>query len=193
MAKEGQSVSGDGFSFMKFEEGRFLLALCDGMGVGKNAASHSEKTLALLERLLEAGYNQETALKVTNLAMIATNTDEGFSTIDAALIDTASGKIKFIKAGAPVSFIKYRNRVEMIRGGSLPVGIIDEIAPKVTEKTVRAGDMVIMVTDGVIDAFSEKQNGEDVLKKLLLETKTTTSRYGRKDIEKGKRAKQHQR
>lgn len=173
VAKEGQSVSGDGFSFMKFEEGRFLLALCDGMGVGKNAASHSEKTLALLERLLEAGYNQETALKVTNLAMIATNTDEGFSTIDAALIDTASGKIKFIKAGAPVSFIKYRNRVEMIRGGSLPVGIIDEIAPKVTEKTVRAGDMVIMVTDGVIDAFSEKQNGEDVLKKLLLETKTT--------------------
>ena len=36
---------------MKFEEGSFA-GLCDGMG-GKNAASHSEKTLALLERLLK--------------------------------------------------------------------------------------------------------------------------------------------
>lgn len=173
VAKEGQKISGDGFSFMKFKEERFLLALCDGMGVGKSAASHSEKTLTLLERLLEAGYSQETALKVTNSAMIAANVDEGFSTIDVALIDMASGKIKFIKAGAPVSFIKRRNRIEIIKGGSLPVGIMDEIVPKLTERTVRTGDMVIMVTDGVIDAFSETQNGEEILKKFILETKTT--------------------
>jgi len=173
VAKEGQNVSGDGFSFMEFKGSRYMLALCDGMGVGKNAASHSEKTLTLLERLLEAGYSQETALKVTNSAMIVANADEGFSTIDVALIDMDSGKIKFIKAGAPVSFIKRRNRIEIIKGGSLPVGIMDEIVPKVTEKTVRAGDMVIMVTDGVIDAFSDKQNGEEILKRFLLETKTT--------------------
>ncbi|NLZ54063.1 MAG: SpoIIE family protein phosphatase, partial [Thermoanaerobacteraceae bacterium] len=173
VAKEGQNVSGDGFSFMEFKGSRYMLALCDGMGVGKNAASHSEKTLTLLERLLEAGYSQETALKVTNSAMIAANADEGFSTIDVALIDMDSGKIKFIKAGAPVSFIKHRNRIEVIRGGSLPVGIMDEIVPKLTERTVRTGDMVIMVTDGVIDAFSETQNGEEILKKFILETKTT--------------------
>ena len=104
--------------------------------------------------------------------MIATNTDESFSTLDAALLDKTSGKIKFIKAGAPASFIKHRNRVEIIRGGSLPVGIIDEIAPKVTEKTLRPGDIVIMVTDGVIDAFSDEKNGEEALKKVLLEIKT---------------------
>lgn len=173
VAKEGQTVSGDGFTFMELENGRFLLALCDGMGVGKAAAKHSEKTLAILERLLEAGFSQETAVKVTNAAMIATNPDESFSTIDAALIDTAAGKIRFIKAGAPTSFIKHRSKIEIIRGGSLPVGIMDEVVPKVTEKTIGPGDMVIMVTDGVVDAFSDKQNGEEVIRKILSEMKTT--------------------
>ncbi len=172
VTKEGQNVSGDSFSFMEFKEGRYMLALCDGMGVGKNAARHSEKTLTMLERMLEAGYNQEMALKVTNSAMNATNSDEGFSTIDVALIDTASGKIRFIKAGAPVGFIKRSKRIEIIEGGSLPGGIIDEISPKITEKTVRSGDMVIMVTDGVIDAFSKGENGEEMLRRFLLETKT---------------------
>lgn len=173
VAKEGQRVSGDGFSFMEFKGNRYMLALCDGMGVGKKAAQHSEKTLALLERLLEAGYNQETALKVTNSAMMAINTEEGFSTIDVALIDTVSGKIKFIKAGAPASFIKRGKNVDIVQGGSLPVGIMDDILPKAAEKTVRAGDMVIMVTDGVIDAFSDKENGEEMLNRFLLDTKTT--------------------
>lgn len=172
VAKEGQNVSGDGFSFMEFKEGRFLLALCDGMGVGKNAAEHSEKTLALLERLLEAGYNQDTALKVANSAMIATNADEGFSTMDITLIDTANGKVKFIKAGAPVGFLKRGMKIEVIKGGSLPVGIMDNILPKITEKTVRCGDMVIMVTDGIIDAFSKGQNGEEMLRRFLIQTKT---------------------
>jgi stage II sporulation protein E len=122
---------------------------------------------------LEAGFSQETVVKVTNAAMIATNADESFSTIDAALIDTAAGKIRFIKAGAPTSFIKHRSKIEIIRGGSLPVGIMDEVVPKVTEKTIGPGDMVIMVTDGVIDALSDKQNGEEELRKMLLEIKTT--------------------
>jgi len=173
VAREGQNVSGDGFTFLEFADGRFLLALCDGMGVGKDAARHSEKTLDLLERLLEAGYSQETAIKVTNSAMIALNNDEAFSTIDAAIIDTANGKIRFIKAGAPPSFIKHRMKIDIIQGGSLPVGIMDEVVPKITEKSVDPGDMIIMVTDGVLDAFSEKQNGEKILKRIIHETKTT--------------------
>ncbi|WP_213974400.1 stage II sporulation protein E [Tepidanaerobacter acetatoxydans] len=172
VAKEGQNVSGDGFSYLELKEGRYMLALCDGMGVGENAARLSEKTLTLLERLSEAGCAQETVLKVTNSAMIAVNRDESFSTIDMALIDTAGGIAKFIKAGAPAGFIKRGTKIEMIKGGSLPLGIIDEISPKITEKTVRPGDMIVMVTDGVIDAFSNGENGEEMLSRFLLKTKT---------------------
>ena len=117
--------------------------------------------------------------------MIATNLDEGFSTIDTALIDTTSGKVKFIKAGAPAGFIKRGSKIEMIKGGSLPVGIIDEISPKVTEKTV-VGDMVIMVTDGVMDAFQKAKTVKKCSVDFYLKQEQPITRNGEKNLKKAK-------
>ena len=126
-----------------------------------------------MERLLEAGYDHEAALEIVNSAMIATSTGEGFCTMDLAIIDTFSGKTKFLKSGAPTSFVKRGSKVEMIAGESLPIGIIDEISPKITEKKLKPGDIIVMVTDGVVDACSEGKNGEEILQKFLARTKTS--------------------
>ncbi|HHX22966.1 MAG: stage II sporulation protein E [Tepidanaerobacteraceae bacterium] len=173
VAKQGQNISGDAFSFMQLKGGKYMLALCDGMGVGSEAAKHSEKTLTLLERLLEAGYDPKTALTVANSALIATGEEEGFSTIDLVLIDTNSGMAKFLKSGAPACFIKRGKRIIVINGGNLPIGIMDEVPCNIIEKSLRPGDMLVMVTDGVIDAFSEGQNGEELLRKIIMECKTS--------------------
>jgi len=173
VAKEGQNVSGDGFSFMELKDGKYLLALCDGMGVGKKASWHSEKTLALIERLLETGFDKETSLKIVNSAMMAFDGEEGFSTADLVIIDTHSGKTEFIKAGAPVGYVKRGSRVELIKGGSFPIGIMDVFSPKLVEKHLKPQDMVILATDGIIDALSEKENGENVLRRFLVNIKTS--------------------
>lgn len=173
VAKEENNVSGDGFSFMELRDGKYLLALCDGMGVGKKASLYSEKTLGLIERLLETGFDKETSLKIVNSAMMAFDGDEGFSTADLAVIDTHSGKTEFIKAGAPVGYIKRGSRVDVIKGGSFPIGIMDVFSPKLMEKHLKPQDMVVMVTDGIIDALSFEENGEDVLKRFLSNLKTT--------------------
>ena len=39
VAKQGQNISGDGFSFMELKDGEYMLALCDGMGVGKGSST----------------------------------------------------------------------------------------------------------------------------------------------------------
>ena len=44
VAKQGQNISGDAFSFMQLRGGKYMLALCDGME-WVEAAKHSEKTL----------------------------------------------------------------------------------------------------------------------------------------------------
>ena len=61
----------------------------------------------------------------------------------------------------------------MINGGNLPIGIMDEVPCNIIEKSLRPGDMLVMVTDGVIDAFSEGQNGEELLRKIIMECKTS--------------------
>ena len=166
-AKEGFEVSGDDFCFSELSDGRYLLALSDGMGVGDKAAKHSERTLTLLERLMEAGFDYDAALKITNSAMAASYGDESFSTVDMAVIDTYTGMTDFIKAGSAAGFVKRGFRVETIKGGSLPVGIMDEVCPRVIHRDLKSGDIVVMVTDGVIDALSGHQDGEEQLKKLL--------------------------
>ena len=173
VSKKGFDVSGDGFSFMKLKTGKFLLALSDGMGVGKSAARQSERTLALLERLMECGFSWATTLKIVNSVMLATGIKESFSTLDIALIDTCDGSVEFIKAGAASGFIKHGNKTTVIKGQSLPVGIMDTINPSVIHKKVRSKDIIVMVTDGVIDALSSQKSGEDVLRAILSEIKTS--------------------
>ncbi|WP_422447748.1 stage II sporulation protein E [Thermoanaerobacterium sp. DL9XJH110] len=172
-AREGMGVSGDGFSFLELKNGKFLLALSDGMGVGEMAARHSGKTLAFLERLLEAGFDGSSALKITNSAVGLCACEESFSTADLALIDTHTGKAEFIKAGSAAGFVKRGSRVEVIKGGSFPVGIMDDISPVVSERHLRPGDMVVMVTDGVLDSFSMRENGDEALRRLLAQARTS--------------------
>lgn len=172
VAKEGNDISGDGFSFSELRDGKYLLALCDGMGVGQRAFQHSEKTITLIERLLETGFNREASIKIVNSAMLAFNNDEGFSTADLVLIDTHSGKSEFIKAGAPEAYIKRGSKVEVIKGGSFPIGIMDVFSPKFTERYLKPQDMIILVTDGIVDAFSSLGNGEESLKKFISNIKT---------------------
>ena len=44
--------------------------------------------------------------------------------------------------------------VRTIRGGALPVGVLDEITPVYEKLPLKDGDMLVMVSDGVLDALT---------------------------------------
>lgn len=167
VAKTGCDVSGDRFSFMELKNGKYLLGLSDGMGVGRKAADHSEKTLSLLERLLENGFEPRISLDIVNSAMkLMYLNQEGFSTLDLTIIDMYNGKTEFIKSGSPATFIKRGSHVFKINSSSLPVGIVDDIRPLKIEKNLRIGDIIVMMTDGILEAFSDYTTFTKYLKKL---------------------------
>lgn len=188
IAKEGGAPSGDSFSFMEIGSGQYLLALSDGMGVGERAANHSEKTLSIVEKLFETGFESDAAIKIVNSTMMAAAQEEGFSTLDLAVIDTYSGHTRFIKSGAPPSFIRRGSKILRVKGGSLPVGILDGVYPKITELRLTAGDTVIMVTDGVIDGLATSElGGEEALHKLVGALGGKTPREAAEEILKASR------
>ncbi|TYP58732.1 stage II sporulation protein E [Thermosediminibacter litoriperuensis] len=171
--KEGAEVSGDCFSFMELENGKFMLAISDGMGVGEKARQESERTLSILEELLEAGYDHKTALDILNSAMQVARNDDSFSTLDLALIDTYSGQVEFIKAGAVTGFIKRGKLVDTVKGGSLPVGIVDSITASSVKKRLKPGDMIVLLSDGALDSFSDGEDKEAEMIEFLAATNTT--------------------
>ncbi len=72
-----------------------------------------------------------------------------------------------IKSGAPATFIKKRDRVEIINSRTLPVGILKEIDFNLYEEYIEDGDIIIMVSDGVLDANRYIDNSEAWLKDII--------------------------
>ncbi|MBQ8857237.1 MAG: SpoIIE family protein phosphatase [Lachnospiraceae bacterium] len=166
-----QQISGDSFSFLHKEEGQFLASLSDGMGTGLNAYQESEKVIDLLEQFLEAGFSKETAVKMINSALVLRDQGKTFSTIDISSIDLYSGVCEFLKIGAATSFIRRGNWVETITSTSLPAGIFQQTDYEKTCRKLYDGDMVIMVTDGVLDVLPTEHQ-ESLMKDIILEHQT---------------------
>ncbi len=166
-----QQISGDSFSFLQREEGQFLASLSDGMGTGLNAYQESEKVVDLLEQFLEAGFTKETAVKMINSALVLRSDGKTFSTIDISSIDLYSGVCEFLKIGAATSFIRRGNWVETITSTSLPAGIFQQTDLEKTCRKLYDGDMVIMMTDGVLDVLPVEHQ-EKLMKDIILEHQT---------------------
>lgn len=166
-----QQISGDSFSFLHQEEGVFLASLSDGMGTGLNAYQESEKVVDLLEQFLEAGFSKEAAVKMINSALVLRSDGKTFSTIDIASVDLYSGVCEFLKIGAAASFIKRGNWVESITSTSLPAGIFQQTDCEKTSRKLYDGDMIVMVTDGVLDVLPVEHQ-EKMMKDIILEHET---------------------
>ena len=53
-------MSGDGILSIRLKDGKYLLALSDGMGSGEEAKQSSNKALKMLENLLLSGFDKNT-------------------------------------------------------------------------------------------------------------------------------------
>jgi stage II sporulation protein E len=166
--KDNERVSGDNFSFMDNKEGKNLICLADGMGSGLVACSESEKVIELIEELTEAGFAKEAAIKMINSLLVVKADEPLFTTVDMCEVDLYNGLCEFVKVGASLSFIKRKNWVEVIESTTLPVGVVYDIETTGVSKKLYDGDFIIMVTDGVVDAFAPA-SGEDMMKDIIEE------------------------
>ncbi len=163
--KEGSLTSGDTHSLTKIDEGKFLIALSDGMGSGKRAENTSSTAISLIESFYKAGLDSNLILSMVN-KVLALNTDDNFSAMDILTVNLFDLSADFIKIGAPYSFILSDDSIKIIEGSSLPLGILDDLTPTGCSCKLMEGSTVIMVTDGVSDAFGSSTDLIDFLRTL---------------------------
>ena len=164
--KDGAYISGDNFSFLHLENGTFMLGLSDGMGSGSTACKESELVLDLVERFLEAGFSMETAIRMMNSAMVLKGEEDLYSTVDLCSINLYTGKACFYKIGAAASFIKSGGEVSLFASHSLPVGVGSNPEVDRQEVSLKNGDFVVMVTDGVLEYLHVKKPEETMIEIL---------------------------
>ena len=175
MATKSQSeVSGDSILNIRLKDGKYLVALSDGMGTGTNARKSSTQSLKLLENLLLSGFDKKTSLELINSSLINQN-EEMFATLDIAIVDLYKGNIEFIKSAACPSYIKNNKKVQTIKANSLPTGIVEKGNIQTFDYDINSGDILLMCTDGILDANIEYKNKELWLKYLLEDIETNNT------------------
>ncbi len=170
--KTSSETTGDAHSESLLYKNRFTFALSDGMGSGKRAETISSITLSLIESLYKAGLSSETVLPLVN-KILSINTDDSFSALDICSVDLNTLTADFIKFGAPRGFILSENDIKIVEGSSLPIGIISEVEPLTVTASLLPNDILVLMTDGVADAYGSTTEIIDKLK--ILPAKNPTS------------------
>lgn len=170
--KKDNSVSGDSILQIKLNDGKYLLALSDGMGSGPEARKSSQIAIKMLERLLTSGFDKTTSIDLINTTIMNTN-EEIFATLDIAIVDLYNGKIEFIKNGACPTYIKNRKKVQIVKSLTLPAGILNEINLTTYDRDIESQDIFVMCSDGIMDSNIEYKNKELWIKYMLEDIDTS--------------------
>jgi len=146
-------VSGDTALATGLPDGRYIIALSDGMGTGKKAARESGDAVALLEKLLRAGVDLLSTLSAVNRLLALRSEGDMFTTLDCCLVDLVSGRCECAKQSAAPTVWISASGVTLLSGDSLPLGILEEAPPERQSFTLKEGDWLIFVSDGIYDAL----------------------------------------
>ena len=151
----GGAFCGDSTNVFYDGCGRLIAVLSDGMGTGGRAAVDGAMTSAMAESLLKAGVGFDSMLETVNSALIAKSGDESLATMDLVCVDLFTGKTEFRKAGAACTILRRGRRTEVIEASSVPVGIMPGVEFAASQRELSPGDLLVMVSDGVVAAGSE--------------------------------------
>lgn len=162
--------NGDAVLVEPLSGGRVLLALSDGMGHGAGAQHESRKTLELLSLCMEAGYTRAQAMTAVNGSMLSATGGEKFATVDLCLVDLWSGEAAMNKLGACASLLAQGQKIQWIEGEALPLGIIEHVVPMEHRFSLGEGDLLLLMSDGVMDAFADDEDVAAVLRQYRGDT-----------------------
>ena len=139
---------------------RHYLLLCDGMGTGLGAAQEGQTAMELLRQMLCAGFPAEHALRSVNSLLVLRGRAAAV-TMDLAEIRLDSGRATVYKWGAAPSWLLHSGSAEKIGTTTPPPGLsIAEGRETVERLSLRRGEMLIMVSDGVEVESSARRIGE---------------------------------
>ena len=169
--KEDEKENGDDIALFRSTGDYFYTVLCDGMGSGKEAHLTAGLACRFLEKMLSGGGSKEIAVEMLN-TFLRTRKTECSTTVDLLEIDLIKGTASFFKSGAACSMILRDGNIFKIASASMPIGVMRGINGEQIDFALQAGDVIVMLSDGIAQNFeesiwlatmlSEEWNGEDM-------------------------------
>lgn len=149
---------GDSFDVIRNGGGEVFAFISDGMGSGRVAARTSELSVAFLRELLPTGAQSRDVIKMLNGFLRlrnSTSVTECAASADIASIDLCHARARFYKSGAAPAFVFRDGEIKRFAARTMPIGIMNEVDVAVCECEIIAGDVIVMLSDGVTEGREE--------------------------------------
>lgn len=151
-----REVGGDFYDVFPLPDGTLALVVADVSGKGVPAAFFSLICRTLLKATAQLGLAPGACIEKVNALLCAENDQLMFVTLFFGVLDPADGRLAYVNAGHnwPL-LLRADGTVATVPGtGDMALGVFDDNAYRQAELRLAAGDLLLIYTDGVTEAFA---------------------------------------
>ncbi|HUS06640.1 MAG TPA: SpoIIE family protein phosphatase [Bryobacteraceae bacterium] len=174
-----RGVGGDYFDYFVHPDGSVSLIVADVAGKGMPAALMMSNMQAHTQALMEADLSPARVLQRLNSIIAARCPGNRFITSFIARVDPFSGEMLYCNAGHnPPLLVRTDGSVDALEGGGMLLGVLKNAAYEDHRRTLYAGDILSLYTDGATEACPaevDEEFGDARLAELLAKWRTDSA------------------
>jgi phosphoserine phosphatase RsbU/P len=145
-----KEIGGDFFDAVNTEEG-LTVVLADVSGKGVSAAVLASTLQGMIYSQIAAGMPLTEIVTFVNRFFTHKHIGEKYATVIMARIQP-NGDLEYVNCGHVPPLIVSNGQVQRPEQGNLPVGLLPDAEYKSARLQLKAGDRLVLVTDGVTEA-----------------------------------------
>jgi len=149
-----QETGGDYYDYFQLPDGRVGMVLADATGHGIGPALVMSQTRAYLQALLPQDLDVSEMATRLNTFLLADEHDSRFVTLFLVKLDPRSASFVYASAGHRSYVIGPGDQVQSLDATSIPLGIMPVCVPSAPPRTLRPGQIVLLLTDGFEETLS---------------------------------------
>ncbi len=181
--RPAKTVGGDFYDFVRVDPQRIGVFIGDVSGKGVPAALAMAQILAEFRLYAREMSSPKEVLQALNENMVKRSKRGMFITLCLLILDLETGKVTWANAGHnPPILIGKKGASVFPEASGPPVGVIQDIPLMDEEKTLSKGEVVLLYTDGIVEARSKDtsaDSGKPIEYSLERLSKVSGKFYGR--------------
>ena len=168
--KPAKMVGGDFYDYYNLGNNKVAILIGDVSGKGIPAAMFMMKVITCFKNCISLEKNPSQILSEVNTILLKNNNSKMFCTCFLAIVDTATGLVRYSNAGHNPPIIgKKRNYRYLPVNNGVMLGVIDGVTFIDQETTLNNNETITLYTDGITEAKNKKSElyGENRLINLF--------------------------
>lgn len=149
-----EEITGDLYDFFPFPGEHLGILIGDVSGKGAAAALYAALAGGILRNLARPDLSPAELLALANEALLARKVETRYLTALYAQWHPQTSRLVVANAGQPRPIARRNGKVEALPVAGIPLGLLPGSTYEVAEFTMAAGDLLVIVSDGITETMS---------------------------------------